>query len=90
MAMPVMVMAMAMMAMMAMSVVTVAVMAVMAMSVMAVAFAVTTAGEGLTRNRQRSRRQCQSSDSGHNDLVDPGHEHLLGWAARGSLCDDPT
>jgi uncharacterized membrane protein YfbV (UPF0208 family) len=89
MAMPAMAV-MAVMAMPVMTVMTVSVMAVMAMSVMAVAFAVTTASEGLTRNGQRSRCQCQSSDTGHNDLVDPSHEHLLGWAARGSPCDDPT
>jgi len=82
MAMPVVVMAV-MMLVMAMPV-----MAMMAMSVMAVT-AVTT-GEGLTRDRQRSSCQRQSSDSGHHDLLDPGHKHLLGCAARGSLCDAPT
>ena len=82
-AMPVMVMVMAMMAMSVVTVAVMAVMAMMAMSVMAVAFAVTAAGEGLTRNRQRSRRQCQSGDSGHNDLVDPGHEHSPGLGSAG-------
>ena len=85
MAMPVVVMAMMMMVM------AVPVM-VVAMSMMAMSVAVTamTAGEGLTRDRQRSSCQRQSSDSGRHDLLDPGHKHLLGCAARGSLCDDPT
>jgi hypothetical protein len=84
MAMPVVVMAM-------MMVMAVPVM-VVAMSMMAMSMAVTamTAGEGLTRDRQRSSCQRQSSDSGRHDLLDPGHKHLLGCAARGSLCDDPT
>ena len=76
MAMPVM--AMAVMAMPVMTMVAMPVMTVVAMSVMAVAFAVTTASEGLTWNGERSRCQCHSRDSGHNDLLDPGHEHLLG------------
>ena len=81
MAMPVM--AMPVMAVMTMAVMTVSVMAVMAMSVMAVAFAVTTASEGLTRNGHRGRCQCQSSDTGHNELVDPGHEHSPGLSSAG-------
>jgi hypothetical protein len=83
MAMPVVVMAMMMVAVVMMA------MVVMAMPVMTMAMSVT-AGEGLTRDRQRSSCQRQSSDSGRHDLLDPGHKHLLGCAARGSLCDDPT
>jgi hypothetical protein len=87
MAMPVVVMAMMMMVM-AVPVMVVA-MPVMAMAMSVTAVTVTT-GEGLTRDRQRSSCQRQSSDSGRHDLLDPGHKHLLGCAARGSLCDDPT
>ncbi len=89
MTMPVVVMAvMVAMVMMAMMVMAMPVMAMMAMSV-TVSVTAMTAGEGLTRDRQRSGCQRQSSDSGRHDLLDPGHKHLLGCAARGSLCDDP-
>ncbi len=88
MAMPVVVMAMMTMVM-AVPVMVVA-MSVMAMMAMSVAVTAMTAGEGLTRDRQRSSCQRQSSESGRHDLLDPGHKHLLGCAARGSLCDDPT
>jgi hypothetical protein len=77
---------MAVVAMPVMAVMTMAVMAVMTVSVMAVmamASAVTAASEGLTRNSQRRRCQCQSSDSGHNDLVNPGHGQLLGLCSAG-------
>jgi hypothetical protein len=87
MAMPVVVMAMMMV--MAVPVMVVA-MSMMAMMAMSMAVTAMTAGEGLTRDRQRSSCQRQSSDSGRHDLLDPGHKHLLGCAARGSLCDDPT
>jgi hypothetical protein len=87
MAMPVVVMAMMMMVMAVPVMVAMPVMAMMAMSVAVTAM---TAGEGLTRDRQRSSCQRQSSESGRHDLLDPGHKHLLGCAARGSLCDGPT
>ena len=76
MAMPVVVMAVSVM------VVAMPVMAMMAMSVMAMSVAVT-AGEGLTRDRQRSSCQRQSSDSGRHNLLDPGHEHSPGVVQRG-------
>ena len=64
-----------------MAVMAVPVMAMMAMSVMAVT-AVTTR-EGLTRDRQRSSCQRQSSESGRNDLLDPGHKHSPGLCSAG-------
>lgn len=51
---------------------------------------VTAASESLTGDGQRGSCQRQSSDSGRNDLLDPSHGRLLGCAARGSLCDEPT
>ena len=48
-----------------------------------------TASESLAGDGQGSRGQRQSSNRGGNDLVDPCHGRLLGWAERGSLCDDP-
>jgi len=79
MAMPVVVMAVVVVVMaVAVMVVAMPVMAMMAMSVMAV-----TAGEGLTRDRQRSSCQRQNSDSGRNDLLDPGHKHSPGLCSAG-------
>jgi hypothetical protein len=90
MAMPVMAMAVVMvMAVMVMAMVAVAVMAVAVTTVMAVT-TMLAAGEGLARDGQRTGRQRQSRDSGHNSLHDLGHEHLLGCAGQGSPCDDPT
>ena len=49
-----------------------------------------TSSKGLTRDRQRSSGQRQSSDRGGSDLLHLRHGRLLGWAERGSLCDDPS
>jgi hypothetical protein len=65
------------------------VMAMMAVAAM-LTVAVTAAGESLTRDGKRGSCQRQSSDSGCNDLLEVGHACLLGCAARGSPCDDPT
>jgi hypothetical protein len=62
----------------------------MVASAVATVTTVTTTREGLARNGKGSSCQRQSGDSGRHDLLDPGHKHLLGCAARGSLCDDPT
>ena len=35
--------------------------------------------ESLTRDGQRCRGQCQSSDCGRGDLLDLRHGRLLGW-----------
>jgi hypothetical protein len=64
--------------------------AVAAMTTVTAMTAVTAPSESLTGDGQRSSCQRQSSDSGRNDLLDPSHERLLGCAARGSLCDQPT
>ena len=49
-----------------------------------------TSSEGLTGDGQRSSGQCQSRDCGGNDRLGLRHGRLLlGWAERGSLCDDP-
>jgi hypothetical protein len=93
-------MAMAVMAMPMMMMMTMAMPVVPMMAVMAVAstvstvaamptVTVTTTGECLTRDGQRSSGQRQSSNRRRNDLVDLRHGRLLGWAERGSPCDDP-
>src|SRR5438105_2236162 len=49
-----------------------------------------TSSESLTRDGQRSSGQRQSSDRGGSDLLHLRHGRLLGWAERGSPCDDPS
>jgi hypothetical protein len=88
MAMAVMTMPMMMMTMsVAMSVVPV--MAV-ASTVAAMPAVTVTSSESLAWDGQGSGGQRQSSDRGRNDLLDLRHGRLLGWAARRSLCDDPS
>src|SRR5213078_1599908 len=53
------------------------------------AMSTVTSSESLTRDGQRSTGQRQSSDRSGNDLLHLRHGRLLGWAERGSLCDDP-
>jgi hypothetical protein len=91
MAMAVMMMTMPMM--MTMSVVSVMPVMAVASTVPTVAAMPTvtvTACESLTGDGQRSRGQRQSSNRGGNDLVKLCHGRLLGWAERGSPCDDPS
>ncbi len=87
--MPVMAVAMAMVPVMAVVAVTSTVPAVSTVAAMPTV-TVTAASESLTGDGQRGSCQRQSSDSGRNDLLDPSHGRLLGCAARGSLCDEPT
>ena len=75
MAMPVMAMPVVVMAVPVVAMVAVAMMAVAVTTVLA-------AGEGLARDGQRTGRQRQSRDSGHNRLHDLGHERLLGCAGQ--------
>jgi len=90
MVMVVMTMAKMTMAEMAMPVVPVMAVASTVPAVAAMPTVTVTSGESLTRDGQRSSGQRQSSYRGGNDLLDLRHGRLLGWAERGSLCDDPS
>lgn len=46
-------------------------------------------GESLARDGQGSGGQRQSSNRGGNDRLELRHGRLLGWAERGSPCDNP-
>jgi hypothetical protein len=61
-----------------------AVTTVVTVTTMTAMMAVTAASEGLTRDRQRSSRQRQSSDSGNKDVPDSDHERLP-WLCRARI-----